>query len=496
MNRKLWSLLKQADKLSRAITSSSSSSIFSRSIRLFEAGQISQALKLCTRAIEAGSVSFSENEQFLCYRLWIDILAHSKDMLSLKELSLHLSKMILSQKDQLRRHHYLGLKGLVYLEREELEACELIMKQVKQSSSSLLNEFLYRFQIHTQEALKWNDFILLDSKADDLTMANPFFWQALLESRIYKNRENSALIIIDLMDRLFPATRSTSKAAAVLYSQMTYNKKHGHLKSRFFNHKDFPVVAFARASFMVSEEKYEEALKIFRYLEKKHKLKENIHFQIGLCLEALFRKNHYVSFLDEAKKSFQKSLDFDRRHNRSLSHSLIAIQRLDNLHHLSAKASERQKIKNGSKRDPGCWMIHLSSRQYLEAYDAKERDIHDLFFKVPKGVKKDDLILFVGSNPFWNHSSRLIAIYTAQTNAIISPMGGWESHLALDAKMSLPMQINENDLAPLSLKLLQTKGYARLQPVQLEQIKQLIDEDRQHVYASVEFVQQKQAGGI
>ena len=167
----------------------------------------------------------SENWLFPLYRLWIEHLAEQKDLSALSALVPHLRFMSENSPNQ---HEWVGLRGLVHLELDEIQACNLIDRVFKDRvESNYAREFCYRFHLRRSgdEDLQYPYF------ESEITISDYFHFDLFAKEKLLSGDFDGLQMLLQKCETTYP------RFPFVFYIGVFRNLKRAIFKELYSKHQ-------------------------------------------------------------------------------------------------------------------------------------------------------------------------------------------------------------------------------------------------------------------
>jgi hypothetical protein len=375
------------------------------------------ALQYIAKTIEE---DIDHQDIHLFYRLWIEILSDDRDFSSLQKLKDHLIHMAPYFKDY---DQWAALRGLVHLELEELDACVLILRAVRDNTySPYAMELRQRYSLRVADDMH-TDLAILNCQAP----INDFFVLQALARGLLVNGESEHL--------------------SSLLSKLSGIFSHSPLQDQFLFWQKF------------EENQLSEAIQVGERLC--HRFPNNEIFRFNLAythfcngnldgavngleeFDIRIRKNDpdtlallgYGYLLKSRDKKDSKNWE-KARHYFTLAQTQATklgipnSESLINLHFMKGASK-----KNSSRIS--FWTLPITPRRESEFMESAEKSVDFLFHELQNDIREDDIVLLTGT------SSRVLGVYKVNQTHVWHPYVKNQGFLELIHRFSRSVEIPE-----------------------------------------------------
>lgn len=402
----------------------------------FWAGNFKKVLDVVTSKILNESTS-KENNPSRWYRLWIETLASQGARLSLSELNSHL---FIRSCDDSANLSWLGLRGLIHLELDEYDACELIANTLSQANDIYSIEFKQRWSWRKTENANFTELSIIDT-LPKLKQFDYFYFQTLLRSLLLSGFVDEIDIVLTYLRNLIP--NNPEYDLYFIYKNIdsfAYINAFPYCESLvkiFPQHSEYH---FLTGYVYMQGNRIDQAI---AHLEKAKKLStydDPDHFAtLAYCY---YKKSQN----DPTNPNWNQAIEFYQKTKQVLQKLGLPITEI--CVSLNYLISEQNRVKHGKTvtNTPNPWVIILSQRRYAEFNMYDERDIEYLYRAMGRSVENGDIVFICGEPVLHKSELPLIAVYTVCDAKIPHPIEKDYASLQLTEKLVNPIHLDSSIL--------------------------------------------------
>ena len=375
---------------------------------------------------------------FLWYRLWIEVLSEQKDVESLRLLRDHLLNRGSEGEDQ---KSWQALRGLVHLELDDWEACDLLASCVEQTlDCAYCLEFTQRYHLRVKPDEEGYVRSLEHSEED---LIDYFHWLHLARIYLLSEGEVELASILKYSKKLFPESPMHDEFYAYLYldefrvaEAKTYTAQ---LKSRFPNNVDY---SYLHGYVLRNLNDFKGAIKSFQQANSLVPDDPDTISELAYC-HFIKSENDVFSFHWEKASSYYKSaIESYQQHGLPVSEVLFKKLQQER----ASQVESRQETIESSTVSHKFWLVNQSQRRTFELANAPEDEIQVLFRPMSSKLSNFDLVFFVADDPIQENTWRLKAIYQVVMNPAWHPYEGSHVALSLVKKFDFPILLGQMEL--------------------------------------------------
>ena len=357
---------------------------------------------------------------FNLYRLHIEVLALRKDVYSLQLVKQHLLKRSSESENPIT---WMALIGLIYLELDEWEACELFFIALKDRyDCPYCLEFLQRFHMRVKPE---DEGISIDLEYYQNELTDYFHWIYLARGYLLcgADRELEAILKFShlrftdspMSDEFYCRLSLDDLEVAESYAQ--------NLKTKYPQNNDY-IYLFAYIKKELGE--YKTSIKLYNHLLQRLPNDPDILVELAHCHFVQSEKDVYSSHWEKAKNFFKLA----KREYRALGYPTTEI-----FHHeymmKTVEGDNNHIATQGSQID--FWVLKLSQRRAYEVLSSEIDDMRVLFKTLPEKMKDHDYVFVMYEDGMTNDSVKLISIYQIGVGSKWHPYQGGQTILNLVA---------------------------------------------------------------
>ncbi|NRA46386.1 MAG: hypothetical protein HRU09_15650 [Oligoflexales bacterium] len=375
---------------------------------------------------------------FLWYRLWIEVLSEQKDFDSLKLLKTHILNRGVESEEQIS---WQALRGLIHLELDEWEACELLALCLdKNFDCAYCLEFIQRYHLRvTSEDEGY--YLNLEHSEEDLN--DYFHWLNLARAYLLCGGEDELVSILKYSKKLFPDSPLHDEFLAYLYlddyrvaEAKTYTSQ---LKTQFPNNSDY---SYLHGYVLRNLNDFKGAIKSFQHVNTLDPNDPDALSELAYC-HFIKSEDDVFSFHWEKASSYYK-MAIEAYQLLGLPISDVLYKKLQQ--EKTSKVESRQESIESSTVPHKFWLVNQSQRRTFEMTSGTEDDIQVLFRPMSSKLKHFDLVFFVADDPIHADTWRLKSIYQVVMDPAWHPYDGSQVALNLIKRFDFPILLGQMSL--------------------------------------------------
>lgn len=389
---------------------------YSTALEMYWSGRSATALEYLTNLL---SENPNHPKIFELYRLWIEIVAESKEAGSLYTLSTHLLSRSLQNKR--KSNVYMALRGIIHLELDEMQATELFYETLKTTrcNNSYCAEFLTRYNFR---------FDLDDSAELNLHLESQNKYTDYLSLVYFSNHE--------LTHGSIDTYQELAKKIQLLYPKN-------------------PILRLQQMHFSWDQEEYLTSINTAQSLKQQYPGNHQYAFSLGTAqllnndlssaVES-FTTSQSLSSVDDvdtssllaciygyiAMNSDDTDIDNTAIGYINQAQNLLKEQGLPNNYLIRLEDQILDRNEDMTNEEPDnqpqaqqkVWLIQLTSREFSRIKTDSQEEVTDLTMNLGVNVLQGDIVLLGRMFDFDSdyQEMRVIALYEAVSDAYFDPV--------------------------------------------------------------------------
>lgn len=390
-------------------------------LELFFQGQRAEAMESIAAAVEEER---GDRNQLALYRLWIEILAEESDWASLRALNKHLSTM-----SRLLDHggEWLALRALIHLELDEMEACALMVRALRQEEDPYALEFVQKYDLRFADDGEAQ--VVLSDSLHSVTDYQHI--QTLCQGLLLSGRIEELGKVLDYSQELYP--RAPLAALYRTYQHLDHNQLEGASKQcanlRPLNTDNLEWILL-QAYIQFCRHDYNATMKgLNRALDLTRGQDPDVLSLLAYCHHLLAADQPSSPHWKHALKCYLKAQQV--RTKLGLPSTDLAL--------LIAKMKAFQGDLAGVEMMAhGFWILDLPPKDAMQFRQSKAADSEYLLHTLSHRSHKHDLVVVTATQPGQNEF-RVLALYKVVTDPAWHPQFSVQSTLELVTRFSEPL---------------------------------------------------------
>lgn len=374
-------------------------------------------------------------DRFRFYRLWVEIVADQSDRKAMLNLLGHLSER--SSMSDVTEFEYSGLRGLLALELDEIEAAKLFLHTLEDAPESV-----YSWELKSKFQLRFGKKKSQSMSSTNLAKAADYFgfdWQVRMS--MFENVAPSKSLISKIK-KIFHFS------PLIPFVETLWSIKEGQFESAQKSSLEllelFPsnyIYRSLAAHVLVANRNSQQALDILedgQTLGTEDSARDSA--LLGACYLKLFQESSEEAYREKAGHFLERSVAMLENSGLSTAMSKYHISILN----------EDMGVKIVETKN---WFLKLGAAEYEKISNADSERIDSLCLNFKIAPSEGDYIFCVAKN-YGRHeldsseNSRLVAIFQVTGEVSWSPTLGYEAWCQLIGRpvMSIPLNVEETDL--------------------------------------------------
>jgi hypothetical protein len=382
-------------------------------------------------------------DQFLLYRLWIEILSDLREESTLRSLNDHLWAR--SETDPEFRATYMALRGLIFYEMDEINGAELLAKGIASyDDNPYCQELLYLTTQRTAE--KKTKCSLLDMKDE---LVDYCHIQTLARTLTNKKDQKNLETLMNYSQKLYP------DAPLALFFRMHMSLENKNFKEaktfamklseKFPAQMDYCVFAAFAAIKSGDSTKATELLEKAIQLGAEHDL--DATSLLGSCYTELYQETADETFKEKGEHFLSRASAMLEAAGFSAVIPSFHQNLLSEASNDAAATDDHMQKKNV---EPRLWLIKLSAANFNAMRTTDESELWHITRPMGETPKPGDLVFFAGDDYLSKDKKeknwRLAAVYSVASDAKWHPINGFEHSLQMVSRpeMSIPIAVHDD----------------------------------------------------
>ena len=367
---------------------------------------------------------------FPYYRLWIEVLSEQKEFSSLQLIGRHLFKR---STESAYPNSWMALIGLVHLELDEWEACELIMLALDENYNCPYTlEFFQRCNLRIRSE---SEGYLLNLEYCQTDIVDYFHWLQLARGYLLCGASKELEHIIDFIQiRYINAPMKDEFYARIFLDELDVAKKYSNkLKSRYPKNYDY---LYFNAYILRSAGEYKNAIRLFSHLLHYVPDDPDVYSELAFCHDVLSDDDKFSFHWEKAKKYYEEA---EKKYAElgfpTTEVSLKKIKFQDIGHEEQPEEVSSEPLKY--------WFLNISQRRMSDFIFANEEDEKIFLKDFSSKIKKNHYVFIVYDNPRKQDSLCLVALFQVLIDPIWHPIYRRHSALELIKKFDCSIELGK-----------------------------------------------------
>ncbi len=374
---------------------------YTAALELFWQGENRACIEHLSLALQQNS---AQRFALPLYRLWVEVLAVENDHSALELLSRHLKRLPWSEDNQLASY---ALRGLIHLERDEIEGAELIFSTVKRHPNSYVRELGLKLAWRKGAGLPEAELLheLLSP-----TLGDYLHWKELARSYSRGARLQQLEALLPEITQRFPrAPLEPRFNAHRLIEAGKFKQALPHslkLLQEYPQQADFQVL---HAYILLNLGKSKAAARLLEQaIQAGNKQDPDIFALLSYAYRQLDQRSRSHEKWQQAFATAEIAEAYYHRLGVSCGGLRLPFQErqalpADNTSNLLHFAASAQSIN--------AWMIEVPPRAYIPLLDSPLASISHRKQRLSSETKVNDLVFLASPHPFNHDQQRILALY-------------------------------------------------------------------------------------